>query len=80
MHLRDFLDENGLNLAEFGNLVGTTGATICRIVNGQVPRRDLMVRIHQATNGLVTPNDLVGLHGPEQQEVRPCNRSVEDRS
>lgn len=80
MHLRDFLEENGLNLAEFGSLVGTTGATICRIVNGQVPRRDLMVRIHEATNGLVTPNDLVGLYGPEQRGSGPCNRSLEDHS
>lgn len=50
-------------MAQFAMMVGTTTATISRIANGTVtPRRDLLVRIHERTGGLVTPNDLTGLH------------------
>lgn len=48
-------------MAQFGEQIGTTGPTVCRIAGGQVPRRDLMVKIYEATGGLVTPNDLVGI-------------------
>lgn len=61
MRLREFLKSNNLQMAQFGEQIGTTGPTVCRIAGGQVPRRDLMVRIYEATNGQVTPNDLVGI-------------------
>jgi len=61
MRLREFLKSNNLQMAQFGQQIGTTGPTVCRIAGGQVPRRELMVKIYEATGGLVTPNDLVGI-------------------
>lgn len=65
MRLREYLKINNLQMAQFGEQIGTTGPTVCRIAAGQVPRRDLMVKIYEATEGRVTPNDLVGIttHG-----------------
>lgn len=69
MKLNDFLTSNDTSMARFAQTVDTTTATISRIADGAVvPRRDLMHRIYKATNGLVTPNDLVGLHC-----VQPCS-------
>lgn len=69
MKLNDFLKSKGISMARFSLTVETTTATISRIADGTVvPRRDLMHRIYRATDGLVTPNDLVGLHC-----VRPCS-------
>lgn len=61
MRLREFLKSNNLQMAEFAEKIGTTGPTVCRIAGGQMPRRDLMIKIYEATGGLVTPNDLVGI-------------------
>ena len=64
MKLSEYLCRNGLSAAEFATTVGTTAATLCRVLHGQVvPRRGLMVEIHRTTDGQVTPNDLLGLHG-----------------
>lgn len=63
MKLNDFLDHHGISLTAFAEQVGTTAATVCRIGQGHVvPRRRLLERIHEATGGQVTPNDLVGLY------------------
>ncbi|MCH2249592.1 MAG: helix-turn-helix domain-containing protein [Cognatishimia sp.] len=65
MKLNDFLSQTGTTKSAFAELIGTTTATISRIGDGLVvPRRDLLERIYKATNGLVTPNDLTGLHAP----------------
>jgi len=62
MKLNDFLSTNDLTMAEFASDVGTTTATISRIADRSVmPRRSLIQRIYDATDGLVTPNDLAGL-------------------
>lgn len=63
MKLNDFLDQNNISLSAFAAEIGTTAATVCRIGRGHVvPRRRLLERIHEATGGEVTPNDLVGLY------------------
>ena len=62
MKLNVFLQTHNLQSAEFAARIGTTGATLSRILNAQVvPRRGLMEAIFRETDGLVTPNDLVGL-------------------
>ncbi len=62
MKLDDYLKQQKLPMAGFAQKVGTTGATICRIINNRVvPRRDLMAAIYRETRGAVTPNDLVQL-------------------
>ncbi len=66
MKLNDFLIAEGTSMGQFAKAVGTTTATVSRIADGTVvPRRALMKRINQATGGLVTPNDLVGIYCKE---------------
>lgn len=63
MTLDDFLKTNGLTRTEFGERIGTTTATVSRIADGLVvPRRALLVAIYNESKGLVTPNDITGLH------------------
>lgn len=63
MKLNDFLHERGVMKSAFADLVGTTVATVSRIGDGHVvPRRELLERIHRATDGAVTPNDITGLY------------------
>jgi hypothetical protein len=70
MTLTEFLSKNAIPMATFAATVDTTTATVSRIADGiVVPRRDLMHRIYAATEGAVTPNDLVGLYC-----VQPCAR------
>lgn len=62
MTLIDFLTDRAITMVDFAKTVGTTPATISRVVDGLVvPRRELMRRIHTETDGNVTPNDLIGL-------------------
>lgn len=73
MKLNDFLRENELSKSAFAAAIGTTVATISRIGDGLVvPRRSLLVRIHEETGGMVTPNDIVGVRC-----VRPCDPSID---
>lgn len=68
MQLNDFLKNHEITMARFAAMVGTTPATISRVADGSVvPRRALILRIHRATGGLVTANDLVGTYC-----VHPC--------
>jgi predicted transcriptional regulator len=75
MKLNDFLDATTISMGMFAKTVGTTTATISRVADGTVvPRKALMERIHAATAGQVTPNDLVGLYcvQPCRPEINPC--------
>ncbi len=63
MKLNDFLYLRSISKSSFAERIGTTTATVSRIGSGLVvPRRDLLERIYHQTDGLVTPNDLTGLH------------------
>ena len=64
MKLEDYLTTNSLTLAQFSDQCGVSAPTIYRIKNKQVvPSKSTMVAILEATDGQVTPNDLVDLHG-----------------
>ena len=64
MKLEDYLTTNALTLAQFSDQCGVSAPTIFRIKNQQVvPTKSTMVAILEATDGKVTPNDLVDLHG-----------------
>ncbi len=68
MKLGDWLRMNGVPAVRFAESVGTTPATISRVVNGRVvPRRGLMAAIIEATDRQVTAGDLVGI-GPASGE------------
>jgi predicted transcriptional regulator len=73
MKLNQFLLEQGISKSAFARKIGTTAATVSRIGDGLVvPRRGLLERIYEQTEGRVTPNDLVGLYC-----INPC-RNVHD--
>lgn len=60
MKLIDYLSMHNITQADFAHRIGTTGATINRIVRGRVtPRRALMTAISEATQGAVQPVDLL---------------------
>lgn len=53
---------NGHTLATFANLIGTTEASLSRVCSGkQLPRRDLLLRIVEATDWEVDANALLGV-------------------
>lgn len=55
---------NGHTLESFAKVAGTTQATLSRICDGkQFPRRDLMLRIVDATGWEVDANALLGISG-----------------
>ncbi|MTI43446.1 hypothetical protein JM93_03869 [Roseibium hamelinense] len=62
MTLNDYLYRFGISKSAFAKKIGTTTATVSRISEGLVvPRKGLLLRIYEESEGLVTPNDLVGL-------------------
>ena len=68
--LNEFLVQNSISMTSFAQTVGTTTATISRVIDGSVvPRKTLMLRIFEETNGQVTPNDLVGLPSFSQSNL-----------
>lgn len=60
MKLSEFLSRQGMSQTEFGDAIGVTGETVCRYLNGtRFPSAAIMIKIKQATDGRVTPNDLL---------------------
>jgi transcriptional regulator with XRE-family HTH domain len=58
MKLNNYLHEQDISSAAFGEAVGVTQVTIGRYMKGQrIPTRDVMQKIIAATGGEVTPND-----------------------
>ena len=78
MKLNDFLNSEEISMGAFAKTVGTTTATISRVSDGiVVPRKALLERIYEATAGLVTTNDIVGI-AMENQCTR-CSMSNDHR-
>lgn len=78
MKLNDFLYVRCISKSSFAERIGTTTATVSRIGSGLVvPRRELLQRIHEQTDGLVTPNDLTGLHCEKRCWEQSAGRSSE---
>lgn len=68
--LGDWIKANGHTLTSFADLVGSSQAALSRVCAGkQFPRRELMVRIMQATNGVVDANALIGIE-PQSRTAR----------
>jgi transcriptional regulator with XRE-family HTH domain len=57
MTLQEFLTQKGVTQAEFAASIGASQSTISRLMDGSLPRLELMKRIYVASNGAVTPND-----------------------
>lgn len=62
MKLIEYLSENHITMLAFAAQIGVDVSTIHRAVHGKViPSRATMKAIYKATNGAVTPSDLVQL-------------------
>lgn len=69
MKLETFLTENEMSRSDFARIVGVSEVSICRyIANQRMPKRDVLSKIMEATNGAVTPNDFVR-HEVENHET-----------
>jgi len=59
--LRDYLDAHDLKLHEFAEASGLSVSYLSRLVNRRLrPSMEAAIRIHRATGGEVTFEDLVG--------------------
>ncbi len=63
MTLAQYLEAHGLSYAEFARIIGATGKDTVRryATSGRVPHPDMMAKIVEATDNLVTPNDFHGI-------------------
>lgn len=62
MTLAEYLEANGLTETDFAAKVEVDQSTIHRLrKKSQIPSRDLMTKIFDKTNGLVTANDFFGI-------------------
>lgn len=69
MELVAYLKERGATDADFANAIGVDRSSVTRMRNGgQVPSADVMRRIADVTDGLVTPNDFFGVKTPARAE------------
>jgi DNA-binding transcriptional regulator YdaS (Cro superfamily) len=60
MQLREYLDAMDLKVVAFAEKLGVSDPTVYRWISKErVPEPDMMRRIHQATHGMVQPNDWV---------------------
>jgi DNA-binding Xre family transcriptional regulator len=58
--LQEWRFRRGLSAQKFGDMAGISHATICRLENDVIfAGLDTLERIYRATNGEITPNDLV---------------------
>ncbi|MFV1850146.1 MAG: helix-turn-helix domain-containing protein [Thalassospira sp.] len=63
MKLSQYLnDEHKGTRVEFSSLIGVTPMALHRYENGdRIPHKDVMAKIHQVTNGKVSPTDFYDL-------------------
>lgn len=60
MTLSQYLDQQGLTGEAFAALIDVNPSTVCRYISGaRYPRRAVLLRILAATDGAVTPADLL---------------------
>ena len=64
MQLADWLKQSKSTRADLARAVGISPGRVTQICEGDLPSLDLAERIARATGGAVTPNDFVGLAGP----------------
>lgn len=57
--LKKYLLDRDITLHSFSKTIERSVATVWKICNGSWPSRDTAKRIKEATNGEVTPNDLL---------------------
>lgn len=71
MRLSEWLDSQNINQSDFAERVGTTGASISRIVAGtQWPSAPLMAAIEAKSGGAVTAVDILAAYTEKQAELK----------
>jgi transcriptional regulator with XRE-family HTH domain len=65
MHLRDYLIPEGrVRGAHLARKMGVGKATISRLAKGDIqPSAEMLRKLFAATDGAVTPNDMLGITG-----------------
>lgn len=61
MKLETYLSERSISDATFAQAIGVDRSSISRMRRGQIPSKDVMVKIADATGGKVTANDFFGI-------------------
>jgi hypothetical protein len=62
MTLADYMEAESLTETQFAELIGADQSTVHRLrKKGQVPGRDLMVKIFEITGGKVRADDFFGI-------------------
>ena len=74
MRLKDWMRAEGLSVWEFSELIESSPTSVRRYSDGEgFPRYETLVRIVEATEGAVTPNDLFATC----QEFEQAQRDME---
>lgn len=73
MELSAWRRDNGWTLAELGDRLGVSEASVSRYERGRIPEPDVMRRIVDLSGGRVTPNDFFGLpeNPPSSNDATP---------
>lgn len=61
MKLAEYLKLANLTDADFAQRIGVERSTVTRLRGDQIPTREVMRAIAEATNGAVTANDFYGI-------------------
>jgi transcriptional regulator with XRE-family HTH domain len=77
MKLADYLSAKNIKRTDFAGMVGVSQSYITQICQGQIwPGRDIALRIMEATDGQVGPNDFLTAIDPSPRPV-PASTSGE---
>ena len=75
MKLGTYLRKNGIPQSEFARILGVTQQAVAHWVAGErFPRRGHLIRIHQKTDGAVTPRDFIDHGGVNGYRRKAANR------
>lgn len=70
MRLADYLATKGISQAEMARRIGVSRWSISRYCAGDLPSRDKLERIAEATGGDVLPNDFCDLPDPPARKSK----------
>lgn len=75
MHLKEYLDQAKISMAEFARRSGIARSIVGHIVLGtRLPSLLIAVRIEQATKGKVRPKDLVNFYNTQEHSLKRKKR------
>lgn len=63
MTLSEFFQKNKTNQRQFAEKIGVCSRSVAYYLNGRIPSKEVLSKIHQMTQGQVTANDF--FHGGE---------------